>query len=119
MFDEELDGATVVLAEPGRLLTGMLEPSKNAGQPGKSYYQVRAESVEPTPPTQFVELIEVPVEWASEPRGLVSGPRRLTLDHPPLNVVYALWRGFAYGPLRTTSEPASADSGDWLVKLSP
>lgn len=107
------------LAEPGRLLTGTLELSKFVGQPGKAHYQVRVDSVEATRPSQIVELIDVPVEWASEPRGLVSGNRPLRLDHPPLTVVYASWRDNLYGPLHATSESAGEDIGDWLVKLTP
>lgn len=107
------------LAEPGRLITGTLETSKNAGQPGKAYYQVRPDSVEAAGSAHLVELIDVPDDWVTEPRGLVTGNRTLPLDHPPLGVVYVLWRGHLYGPLRASAEPAGADTGDWVVKLAP
>jgi hypothetical protein len=101
-------------AEPGRLLTGILELSEQAGTPGKAYYQIQADSVEAVRPSQFVEIIDVPPDRIAEARELVSRPRLLVLDHPPLEQIYARWRGNLYGPFRATVEPVQS-SGEWAL----
>jgi hypothetical protein len=104
-------------AEPGRLLTGILELSEQAGTPGKAYYQIQADSVEAIRPAQFVEVLDLPPDRIAEARELVSRPRLLVADHPPLEQVYARWRGHLFGPLRVSSE-AIHSSGDWAVTFS-
>src|SRR4051812_2803319 len=47
------------LADPGRLLVGVLESSEQADRPGKARYQVRVESVEAARSTQLVEVLEL------------------------------------------------------------
>ena len=106
------------LAEPGRLLTGELEASERADTPGKARYQVRVESVETARSTQVTEILELLPDEVGDARDLVSRNHALTVDHPPLDVVYVRWRGQLYGPLRTSAS-ARADDGHWTVHLSP
>src|SRR5437016_4845139 len=89
------------LAEPGRLITGILESSEQADRPGKARYQVRVESVEAARSTQLTEIVELEPDEVADPRELVSQGHPLTVDHPPLDVVYVRWRGGLYGPLKT------------------
>jgi len=106
------------LVEPGRLVTGELEASERADTPGKARYQVRIDSVEAARSSQITEILELLPDELADARDLVSRNHSLTVDHPPLDVVYARWRGQLYGPLRTTAS-ARADDGHWTVHLSP
>jgi hypothetical protein len=104
------------LAEPGRLVTGVLEASQ-ADRPGKARYQVRVESVEAARPAELTEVLPVAPDQIGDVRDLVSQAHPLTLDHPPLDLVYVSWRGHLYGPLRTTVVSAREDEGLWTVQL--
>ncbi len=106
------------LVEPGRLVTGELEASERADTPGKARYQVRIDSVEAARSTQITEILELQPDELADARDLVSRNHPLTVDHPPLDVVYVRWRGQLFGPLRTTAS-ARADDGYWTVHLSP
>jgi hypothetical protein len=106
------------LAEPGRLITGVLEASERADRPGKARYQVRVDSVEAARSSQVTEILELPPDELADARDLVSQAHPLTTDHPPLDVVYVRWRGHLYGPLRT-SATSRAEDGNWTVQLSP
>jgi hypothetical protein len=104
-------------AEPGRLLTATLEQAHSSGTPGKCWYQVKVDSVEPARPTKLVEIIRAPGNWVSDPREIVSSGRWLTLDHPPMEKLYLTWHGNIYGPLKATAKQAR--EGRWSVALSP
>jgi hypothetical protein len=106
------------LAEPGRLITGALEASERADTPGKARYQVRIDSVEAMRSSQFTEVLELLPGELADARDLVSQSHALTVDHPPLDVVYVRWRGHLYGPFRTAAT-SRADDGQWTVHLSP
>jgi hypothetical protein len=106
------------LAEPGRLITGVLEASERADVPGKARYQVRVDSVESTRSSQLTEILELAPDEVADARDLVSRSHPVTIDHPPLDVVYVRWRGHLYGPLRTAAT-ARAEDGNWTVQLSP
>jgi hypothetical protein len=106
------------LAEPGRLITGTLEASERADTPGKARYQVRVDSVEATRSSQFTEILELLPDELTDARDLVSQAHHVTVDHPPLDVVYVRWRGHLYGPLRTAAT-SRAEDGHWTVHLSP
>jgi hypothetical protein len=106
------------LAEPGRLVTGVLEASQ-ADRPGKARYQVRVESVEAARSSELTEILQVAPDQVADVRELVSQAHPLTVDHPPLDAVYVQWRGQLYGPLRTTVVAAREDEGLWTIHLSP
>ena len=105
---------TRVLAEPGRILMGKLEKAKRAEIPGKSWYQVQVESVEPVRTEMLVEVLEAPPGWISEPIEIISRQRFLVVDHPPLDQVYLTGRAICTGPsgrpARRKAIPASTRS---------
>lgn len=107
---------TRAFAEPGRLLTGVLEPSRQVRTPGKAWYQVKVDSVELARAADLVEVVAAPADWAAEPREIVARDRPLALDHPPMDQVYVSWQDHLYGPLRAASE--RADDGTWRVHFS-
>jgi hypothetical protein len=107
------------LADPGRLVTGTLERSQQAGHPDKAHYQVRVESVEAARSTQLTEILELLPDEIGDVRQLASQSHPLKVDHPPLDQVFVRWRGSLYGPLRTTASPARDREGMWLVQLAP
>jgi hypothetical protein len=107
------------LADPGRLVVGILESSEQADRPGKARYQVRVESVEPAKSAQLAEILELLPDEIHDVRELASQAHPLTVDHPPLDQVYVRWRGNIYGPLRTAALPAREKEGMWLVHLTP
>jgi hypothetical protein len=106
------------LAEPGRLIVGTLEASERADTPGKARYQVRVDSVEAARSTQLTEILEALPDEVADARDLVSKAHGVTVDHPPLDVVYVRWRGHLYGPFRTAAT-SRAEDGHWTVHLSP
>src|ERR1700722_4104673 len=83
-------------AEPGRLLTGVLEQSRQVRTPGKAWYQVKVDSVEPVKSADLVEVVTAAAGWANEPRDIVARDRPLLLDHPPMEQVYVAWDGHLY-----------------------
>jgi hypothetical protein len=103
-------------AEPGRLLTGVLEPSRQVRTPGKAWYQVKVDSVEPVKPGELVEIVTASPGWANEPRDIVARDRPLLLDHPPMEQVYVAWEGHLYGPLRASTD--HVEDGAWRVHFS-
>src|SRR5262249_20135706 len=107
---------TRAFAEPGRLLTGVLEPSRQGHTPGKAWDQVKIDSVETARTAELVEVIAAPNDWAAEPRDLIARDRPLAIEHPPLEQAYVSWQGHLYGPLRATTSPD--DGGAWRVHFS-
>ncbi len=107
------------LTDPGRLITGILEPSEQADRPGKARYQVRVDSVAQASSSQLTEVLELPADEFIDVRELVSQTHPLTVDHPPLDQVHVRWRGRLYGPLKTTAAPSREKDGFWVVHLSP
>lgn len=105
-------------AKPGQLLTAILEESREAGQVGKAHYQARIDSVEPVRDRDYVEIIDVSPEAIADARGLVAKRHVTTMDHAPMSMVYARWRGSLYGPLRATAEPAGSNTAEWRVSLA-
>jgi hypothetical protein len=103
-------------AEPGRLMYARLERAQFSGVPGKSWYQVNVDSIEPARPTKIVEIVRAPGNWVADQREIVSSSCLIALDHPPLEKVYLDWRGHLYGPLKTS---ASLGQGGWNVSFAP
>ncbi len=108
---------TRAFAEPGRLLVGTLEKAAQSETPGKSWYQVRVESVEPARSDRLVEILDIPPNWLAEPGDIINRHRFLQVDHQPLDQVYLSWQGFLYGPFQTTNEP-DGDSGKFRVRFA-
>jgi hypothetical protein len=106
------------LAEPGRLVTGIVEDSIKKGQSGFAQYQVIADSVEPLRSRDYVEIIYIPATAISETRDLIGSAFRLTIDHVPIDSVYVRWRNELLGRFRTASERVGT-SGQWEVRLRP
>jgi len=107
------------LAEPGRLLIGILEESLYSGDPTKAHYQVVVDSVEALRARDYVEILDVATESIGEPRQLVARKTQIDLDHVPQDEVFVRWHGRLYGPLRTRSEPVSTQDGQWRVRFLP
>ncbi|MBC8867862.1 MAG: hypothetical protein H8E44_00500, partial [Planctomycetes bacterium] len=107
------------LAEPGRLLEGVLEESLYVGDPAKAHYQVGADSVEQLRSRNYVEILDIPPESIGEPRDLVSKRGVITSDHIPADEIYANWRGLLFGPFRVRTEAADTLEGQWLVSFVP
>lgn len=104
------------LAEPGRLVTGVVEESLKKGQIGLAHYQAMGDSVEALNSRDYIEIIDVGNTMIAEPRDLIR--RTFTMDHPPLSVVYVKWRDFIIGGLRAVSKSVGKD-GIWSVQFSP
>ncbi len=104
------------LAEPGRLVTGLVEDSVKKGEPGLAQYQVVADSVEPLRGRDYVELLDVQAGSATKTRDFGRPSFRLSCDHVPLDTVYLRWRGSIFGPLKTSCE-ASDSMGRYWVKF--
>ena len=102
------------LAEPGRLVTGLVEDSVKKGQPGLAQYQVVADSVEPIRGRDYVEVLDVPAGAAAKPRDFGRPSFRLSCDHVPLDTVYLRWRSNVYGPLKANSEVSDAIGAYWI-----
>lgn len=107
------------LAEPGRLLEGVLEESQQVGEAAKAHYQIVVDSVEQLRSRNYIEILDVPPERIGQPRDLVSKRGVLTSDHIPADEIYANWRGSLFGPFRVKTEVADAAEGQWLVTLVP
>jgi hypothetical protein len=102
------------LAEPGRLVTAIVEDSIKKGQPGLAQYQVVADSVEPLRGRDYVEILDVPAASATKPRDFVRPSFRLNCDHVPLDTVYLRWRGSVYGPLKTACKVSDSIGNYWI-----
>jgi hypothetical protein len=107
------------LAQPGKLLIGVLEESLYSGQPDKAHYQVVADSVEPLHSRDYIEIIDVAAQAIGNPRQLVSRKAQVVLDHVPVDQVFVRWHGQLYGPLRTQSDPDLSRDGHWRVGFTP
>jgi hypothetical protein len=86
-------------AEPGQLISVKIEESREAGKPGKDFYQVTRHSVAEVTDYGFTELIELPDSAAREPASLLS--QRFSLNHCPTRCVYVIWQQHLYGQLLT------------------
>lgn len=111
-------GTRQLAAEPGRLVCGRLERSREAGTPGKDDYQAVADGIEALRPKDYVELLEVPPDAAQRQRELVTGATVVEIDHPPTDTVYLLWRGQVCGPFRTTSHEKPGSPGTHAVSFA-
>ncbi len=112
-----LRSGTRTLAEPGRLLSGALEQAERAGIPGKSWYQVQVDSIEPVRPEMLTEVLSLQPNWIARPEEILNRERVLQLDHHPLSQVYVSWQGHLYGPFTTATEPVG-ESGKYKVQLA-
>ena len=106
------------LAEPGRLVTGIVEDSIKKGQSGFSQFQVNADNVEAVRGRDYVEIIDIPATAISEARDLIGSSFRLGMDHVPIDTAYVRWRNELIGRFRTTTEE-SETAGQWDVKFRP
>lgn len=107
------------LAEPGRLVTGMLEESREAGQPGRASYQVVFDSVEPIRGKDYVEIVDVPAAAIVKPRDLIGTTASVSFDHIPVDTVYVRWRSLLIGPFRCDSDPDIGAPGRWILRFTP
>lgn len=106
------------LAEPGRLVTGIVEDSIKKGQTGFAQFQVIADNVEAVRGRDYVEIIDIPATAISEARDLIGSAFRLVMDHVPVDSIYARWRNELLGRFRTTTEETGT-AGQWEVRFSP
>lgn len=102
-------------AEPGRLLTAILEEAREQERSDKAYYQVMPDTLEPVREDSLVEIINIPQGNLSNPRDVIEPSFSLTIEHPPCAIVYARVGDFLYGPLSASSQPVQ--SGKHLVQL--
>lgn len=98
-------------AEPGRLLTAMVEEGKQFREddPLAMFYQVDFNSVEPVKPGVLVELLTVDDAQAATADDLVNRRGAIVVDHPLTPTVFVRWRGAVYGPFRANSAPQTDD----------
>ena len=106
------------LAEPGRLVTGIVEDSTRKGIPGRSQFQVNADNVEAVRGRDYVEIIEIPPTTILEARDLIGSSFCFLMDHVPIDAVFVQWRMELLGKFRTTTEKAETE-GQWAVKFRP
>ena len=85
-------------AQPGRLVSFVLEPAKEHRE-GKSVYQARRDSVKPVAQADAVEILTVPSGSLARENDLV-GAASCVADHPPCRMVLVRWSGHLYGPLQ-------------------
>ncbi len=105
-------------AEPGRLVTGIIEDSIRKGKTGKAQFQVSADNVEAIRGRDYVEIIDIPATSISEARDLIGSAFRLAMNHVPIDSVYVRWRNELLGGFRTTTEKKGT-AGQWDVRFRP
>ena len=106
------------LAEPGRLVTGVLEASERPTGPARLATRSASTALRPLAPRRSRKSSKCPPARSPTAAHLVSHAHPLTIDHPPLDLVYVRWRGTIYGPLRTAAT-ARAEDGNWSVRAEP
>jgi len=109
-------------AEPGRLLTGVLqEPWEFKEDDLNSMcYQVDIESIEPVRPRDFIEIVTISSTVVKDLREVVRRPGVLEIDHPPTATVLVRWRDRLFGPFVTSMHERPEDSGGkYRVSLQP
>lgn len=106
-------------ADPGRLLSGRLERSRefDLHNPDRAYYQVQLDSIEVAKQDDLVEIVTVNNFDVKEPRDLINRSNVLELDHCPTSIVLVRWVNHIYGPFRTTTD-LTEPKGVWQVSLS-
>ncbi len=107
------------LAEPGRLLTAVLEESVKFGTPGLAQFQANIDSVAAIHGRDYVEIIDIPAHAISEVRDLIRPTFRHTLDHCPIDTVCIRWNQFLLGRFNANAEESSSEPGKWEVRFSP
>jgi hypothetical protein len=107
------------LAEPGRLVTAVLEESVKFGSPGLAQYQANVDSVTAIHGRDYVEIIDIPAHAISEVRDLISTTFRHTLDHCPIDTVSIRWKHFLLGRFSANATESSSEPGKWEVRFSP
>ena len=98
-----LTAQTAQLAEPGRLVVGLVGDATgyDAQDPSSSQYQVQRESVHDLELKDGVEVIELPGSAIDNIHDLVSANYSIDLPNRPALSVMLHWRSHVYGPFTT------------------
>lgn len=107
------------LAQPGRLVTAVVEESVKSGHSGFAQFQANTETVTALSGRDYVEVITIPSNVIKDPRDLIAEGFYHVLDHPPLDVVCLRWKEFFLGRFRTTCSESNQRAGYWDIRFSP
>jgi len=102
-----LTDRTAALAEPGRLLTGVLEHAIRYEEetPDSSEFQVKRDSIREPRDDDAMTIVTVVADALRDFADIIAPDFRVRLAYPPTSTVFVQWRDSFYGPLRITVSP--------------
>jgi energy-coupling factor transporter ATP-binding protein EcfA2 len=100
-----LTDRTAALAEPGRLLAGVLEHAVRYEEenPDSSEFQVKRDSVREPRDEEAMTIVTIAADALRDFADIIAPHFRVRLAYPPTSTVFVQWRDSYYGPLRITS----------------
>jgi hypothetical protein len=112
---------TARLAEPGHLLSGMIEDAVRYDEhdPTSSQFQARRDSVEEIDPKDCLQLLDLGATDLEHITDVVSGGFTLEFRFRPMPGVMLRWRGNVYGPFATQCGTVRSPSGVGRATLTP
>lgn len=117
-----LTDRTVALAEPGRLVTAVLENAikYEEDNPDSSEFQVKRDSVREPRDDEAMTVVPIAADVIQEFSDVIAPDFRVRLAFPPTSTVFVQWRDSFYGPMRPSASP-SATTGrgpgrDYVLK---
>ena len=115
-----LQDRTRGFAQPGRIVTGVLERSLagDSDDPGKQYYQVDLHSVHPARPDDLVEVLTADTALAVTPKDLVNRPAVIRLDHPSSGIVFVRVGDRLLGPFKAVTDPVPGTPHEYSISLT-
>lgn len=105
-----LTDRTLALAEPGRLVAGVLENAVKYEEdnPDSSEFQVRRDSARDAREDEAMTIVPLAAESLKDFSDVISADFRVRLSYPPTSTVFVQWRDSFYGPLRMLAAPGTS-----------
>jgi hypothetical protein len=117
-----LTDRTVALAEPGRLVTAVLENAikYEKDNPDSSEFQVKRDSVREPREDEAMTVVPIAADLIQEFSDVIATNFRVRLTFPPTSTVFVQWRDGVYGPMRVSVSPgdttARGPGRDYLLR---
>jgi len=104
-----LTDRTVALAEPGRLVTAILENAikYEEDNPDSSEFQVKRDSVREPREDEAMTVVPIAADVIQEFSDVIAPNFRVRLSFPPTSTVFVQWRDSFYGPMRVSVSPSA------------
>ncbi|NQW46271.1 MAG: hypothetical protein HQ464_00730 [Planctomycetes bacterium] len=105
-----LTDRTAALAEPGRLVTAVLENAikYEKENPDASEFQVKRDSVREPKEDEAMTIVPLTADALKQFADVIRPDFRVRLTYPPSSTVFVHWRDSFYGPLRMSASPSTS-----------